>query len=1024
MKNRALVWCGALATAGAALLAGALAIDGSTVASAQPRKGPPSKIAYVISERAARFEAARGRGLASAQAAEGLSDPLLRVTPSGEFEVEIYAKSRVDSGHADALRGLGVAVVRSTADVRWPAGVVPPANLGVIAVRIPADRIAVVAALPWVAAIRPAEQNPPDAGSYVSEGTILHDSIGANNLGFTGAGVKIGVISNGVDNLDDAVAVGDLPPSVNVLDNGDGDEGTAMLEIIHDVAPGASLLFHATNSGVSGHMDAMNNLASAGAHVIAEDIAFDAEPAFQKGAAAVTAEALAAAGISIHSSAGNLGNKHAERMRAVGTGTGPDGSAGPFQGCNAGGPVDTVAIAGGTDTTFDVSVAPGETMRVTLQWSEPRSIFPTAGLGGFTDLDLYIMDAGGTTCLAQSTGGQGSGEGDTIEQASWTNSASTAVTVKLVVNVFDESTAIGTPFIDLRWRGAVTALNFDKREGSINPDSNYTFGAISVAAVKTDVSTNPAMAGLESFSAAGPVKLVTTTVCAAGDEPPCTGKAGTLGQTVGAPTWTASDGVSISGAGGFGEGTCPAVSQGECRFFGTSAAAPHSAAIAALVREAIGGSPTIFEIHQRMASTATNRDAPGFDNVWGWGVLNAAAAVKPPQADLSIIKGDAPDPVIAGELLTYTLTINNLGESAASAVVARDWSPAGVTIESVAGSGGTGQTSCNAGVPGDPQRPSLCTFGTLAPDTSATMTVVVKVLPATIGLLQNDARVSSDTIDPNNSNNLATQTTTVEARADLSLQNTDSPDPVQAGSILTYALKIVNTGPSAAAGVTVEDVLPSQVDFVSATIAGASGTCSVVDVAPTPPVKKVVCGLGSIGPNVAAPAVVYIETRVKSATPDGTNIANTATVASPTPDPTPANNSAGATTTVQNRADVRIALTSDADIYKPSSTIVYTVTVTQNGPSDALNVVVKDTLPPSSKAEYLFDTGGCSLAAGVLTCNLGTMGAGSVKSFNVHVRVKGSAGQLTNSVAVTSDTNDPNAANNSAARTVLVKSKS
>ena len=67
-------------------------------------------------------------------------------------------------------------------------------------------------------------------------------------------------------------------------------------------------------------------------------------------------------------------------------------------------------------------------------------------------------------------------------------------------------------------------------------------------------------------------------------------------------------------------------------------------------------------------------------------------------------------------------------------------------------------------------------------------------------------RNSRDTADPDNSNNLATATTTVTSRADLSLQNTDSPDPVLAGRILTYALKVVNNGPSAAAGITVEDV--------------------------------------------------------------------------------------------------------------------------------------------------------------------------------------------------------------------------
>ena len=179
-----------------------------------------------------------------------------------------------------------------------------------------------------------------------------------------------------------------------------------------------------------------------------------------------------------------------------------------------------------------------------------------------------------------------------------------------------------------------------------------------------------------------------------------------------------------------------------------------------------------------MASTATNRDMPGFDNAFGWGVLNAAAAVKPPQADLSISKGDSPDPVTAGELLTYTLTISNLGESPAAAVVARDWSPVGVTIESVTGSG---PSSCNAGVPGDPLRPSVCTFATLAPDTGATMTVVVRVLPGTTGLLQNDARVSSDTADPDNSNNLATATTTVTPQPPSTPQPPVPPPPPAAG---------------------------------------------------------------------------------------------------------------------------------------------------------------------------------------------------------------------------------------------------
>ena len=351
-------------------------------------------------------------------------------------------------------------------------------------------------------------------------------------------------------------------------------------------------------------------------------------------------------------------------------------------------------------------------------------------------------------------------------------------------------------------------------------------------------------------------------------------------------------------------------------------------------------------------------------------------------------------------------------------MVAEDFEPAGVAIVSVVGSGAS---SCNAGVPGDAARPSVCTFASLAPAASRTMTIVVRVLPDTTGLLQNDARVRSDVFDPNNANNLATSTTTVGGQADLSIQKTDSPDPVLAGRVLTYTATIVNHGPSTAAGVTIEDMLPNEVDFVSATLAGTTGTCVVVDVPPAPPAKKVVCELGSMAPNAGAPAFVFIETRVKSGTADGAAIVNTATVSSSTTDPNPANNTAAASTTVINRADLAIVKTADADIYKPSSTVVYTVTVTQNGPSDAVNVVVTDTLPVSNKAEYLFDTAGCTKAGGVLTCSLGTMTAGSTRSFNVHVRIKGSAGQVSNSAAVTSATFDPNASNNSSVKVVLVK---
>ena len=108
----------------------------------------------------------------------------------------------------------------------------------------------------------------------------------------------------------------------------------------------------------------------------------------------------------------------------------------------------------------------------TLQWSEPRAIFPTAGAGGFTDLDLYIMDATGTTCLAESTGFQGGGFGDTIEQISL-NPALAGTNAKIVVNLFANAGAAGAPLLDLRWRRTQNGGDVTTRAGSLNPDSNY-----------------------------------------------------------------------------------------------------------------------------------------------------------------------------------------------------------------------------------------------------------------------------------------------------------------------------------------------------------------------------------------------------------------------------------------------------------------------------------------------------------------------------------------------------------------------
>ncbi|MGH8458306.1 MAG: S8 family serine peptidase, partial [Nevskiales bacterium] len=401
-----------------------------------------------------------------------------------------------------------------------------------------------------------------------------------------------------------------------------------MLEIIHDMAPGAGLLYQATGGGVVNHVNALNNLVTNGANVIAEDIAFDAEPAFQQGVAAATAEAIATAGVAVHSSAGNRGDDHAARVQAVGTGAGPDGmnfAAAP-PGC-ANNPDNVVAIAPGADTTFDVTLGQagaGATL-ITLQWSEPRAIFPTAGQGGFTDLNLYVMDAALTQCLAQSVGGQANGVGDTIEQISIDMPGTAA---KIVVDVQGTSSAVAAPLLDLRWRNMPAETDATTRAGSLNPDSNYTGLATAAAAV------NGNTGAIEGFSSGGPVQLGLTTVCPGNAAGPCAGIAGPgITATDGRPDWAAADGVSVSGVGGFGSGTCPAVNPGDCRFFGTSASAPHAAGCDALVRDGIGAAASpVAPVNNRLASTATDIAPAGVDNTTGAGQLDCLAAVGFPTA--------------------------------------------------------------------------------------------------------------------------------------------------------------------------------------------------------------------------------------------------------------------------------------------------------------------------------------------------------------------------------------------------------
>ncbi|WP_409497190.1 S8 family serine peptidase [Amycolatopsis sp. cmx-11-12] len=570
---------------------------------------------------------------------EELGGDAVGVRGDGTIGVRVHAFGPVGETEERDINNVPAVVLGSSVRSVEVSEVAPPA--GVIEAAVAPGLLRNLELLPWITAVTPLTPVHLNSGVIKSEGVQLHGADKAALAGLDGEGATVGVISDGVRNLADAQRNGRLPQSVTVLDPGppvkDANEGTAMLEVVHDMAPKAQLVF-ASVHGPGGLDGAMRKLAQHGVNIITHDIAIDVAPAFQRGQEAATADELAAKGILLVTSVGNLGDRHAPRRSAIGTGhtSAPAGPPNAFAKCKSGTFDNLVDLTGHGDTTFTVELPPQKTSTINLQWSEPRAIFPTVGQGGFTNLDLLLLNVSGTDCLGQSTGVQMNGRGDTQEKIVYRNTQNFPVRAKIAVNVTGATTKI-VPTYDLRWRGAVSK-DVPDPVGSLDPNANFTGKATSVGAVNASASTSPTDIPIEPFSAAGPVRILTTTQCAKGAAGPCTGVAGPGGVSYAAPTWSAADGVSISGAGGFGSGKCPTLKQGDCRFFGTSAAAPSAAGVAALIRNALNRNGVMMSpdaLPAAMRAAAEARGTPGLSNPYGYGVLQVRPSLFPPGVNRS-----------------------------------------------------------------------------------------------------------------------------------------------------------------------------------------------------------------------------------------------------------------------------------------------------------------------------------------------------------------------------------------------------
>ncbi len=386
-------------------------------------------------------------------------------------------------------------------------------------------------------------------------------------------------------------------------------------------------------------------------------------------------------------------------------------------------------------------------------------------------------------------------------------------------------------------------------------------------------------------------------------------------------------------------------------------------------------------------------------------------------ADLSITNTASPNPVIAGNNITYTVVVRNNGAAAASTVAFSETIPVNTTFVSATPSPAAGWT-CSV-VSGT----LTCSNPTLASAASTTFTVVLKVTAGTASgtSIAVTADVSSTTTDPNLANNEAIATVLVAAagQADLSITSSATPNPVTDGNNITYTQSVTNSGPSASGVATFTDAIPAGTTFVSFSVpAGWNCGASIPAVGGTGTIS---CSIASLAVNtpVSFPLVV----KASLGDMPGTTISNTANINVPcssASDPNCANNSATTSVAVASptQADVAITKTASPEPVDQGTNLQYTLQVTNNGPATAQGVTVSDPLP--AEVSYVSSSttqGTCTFTVATTTvgCSLGTVSVGGLVliTINVNANTFSSSTSSTNTATVSATTGDPNLTNNS-----------
>ena len=434
--------------------------------------------------------------------------------------------------------------------------------------------------------------------------------------GVDGTGISVGVLSDGVDALAAQQATGEVPAGVTVLPGqaggaislscnrrSKGTEGTAMLEIVHDLAPGAELFFATGINGAAQMAQNIEDLCAAGANVIVDDIGYLLAPAFQDGVIAQAVSSVVADGCYYFSAAGNGGNLN-------------DSTSGVWEGDFVAGPelilngVPTGAVIHDFDPDPDNDVTRNTIVKdsflpIVLQWADPWG-------KSANDYDLFLIDADDNV-LASSTNTQDGTQDDPIEFIS--GSCSNAYKDARLVIVKNAGAA--DRYLRLNYtRGGLAITTAGQTFG--HAASQDAVGVAAVSAAGLDRAFN-GTESVETFSSDGPRQMFFlpdgTPITPRVTSRPPDGGVGLLQK----PDLAAADDVSTS-------------TPGFSTFRGTSAAAPHAAAIAALMLEAAGGPAKVTPAELRTAMTSGTAvldiEETGVDRDSGAGIVMAPGAVE------------------------------------------------------------------------------------------------------------------------------------------------------------------------------------------------------------------------------------------------------------------------------------------------------------------------------------------------------------------------------------------------------------